>query len=297
MIRPVLRQRFTMLELLIVFAVVAIILAFAIPQFLKGKQRARTDKAVAKYTTLVERHKALAYFPCSSLDTVSIGSVNSTILPNKALGSDPTSPNEVPERMDFVMDGGAITTGPLPGTRAIRLLESQQDWGVIEDTRLMQGSDQITVCIWLKPESTDNQQNLLRKGYRDYSNALKSWILDRDAGRFRFWVRTPTNEYEARASSFTMQQNTWYFLVGVYNGTDPNRRIEIWINGEKLDDDTSVTGDINQCSSPIILGRRYSDAAGSPFADMPTGVVSNIAFFSTALSANQIKELYDTGKP
>jgi hypothetical protein len=183
--------------------------------------------------------------------------------------------------------------GPLAGTRALLLRAADHAWGELPRTQVPSGNDEFTVSLWFKPLApVVDQQALLRKGYFYDSDANKVWTVEIRDGNFVFWVRTPTTNYDAH-SSLAITADNWYFLVGVYKGSAPDARIELWVNGVKVDDDTSATGQPNQTGRPIVLGRRE---AGS-WDDMPTGVFANIAFFPTALTTAQIQDLYEVGGP
>jgi type II secretory pathway pseudopilin PulG len=279
-----------MIELMIVFAVVIVVLAIAIPQFLRVKQRARAVKAMAKYEQLVNQYKAQAYYTCAKLEPHPLPTETGKIVRNNTVGGDPTSPSNEADTQVILMTGGTEVEGPIPGTKALQLKATDREWGEVPRGNFPAQGDSYTVTLWFKPlEPIADVQMLLKKGYMTHS-----WRVAINNGKFEFAAISPlTTVNSAVAWSHTIKADTWYFLVGVYKGSAPDRRVELWVNGEKMGEDVWLSGPPDLNRLPILLGRDQA----TNFLQMATGAFANIALFPSALTEEQIQALYLTGKP
>lgn len=144
-----------------------------------------------------------------------------------------------------------------------------------------------TVCAWMKPTVTNSSwfgsvgvQADDAAGYRsfnigDYANKA-SWIIGYDTS----WGQVQ--------SSVTMEVNTWYHLaLTITNGTNAI----LYVNGESV-----KTGTITNSSGTVNANTKFAVGIDLPGGDERfTGQISDVRFYSTALSADDIKELYSIG--
>jgi hypothetical protein len=96
-----------------------------------------------------------------------------------------------------------------------------------------------------------------------------------------------------RTYSGSLAPNTWYHLVGVYNGGTTADSIKLYLNGVRVDDGTDSRGtfdSIPNTTAPFVIGA--TDPPNYYFA----GKIDDVRVYNRTLSDAEVKQLYNAGR-
>lgn len=138
-------------------------------------------------------------------------------------------------------------TGFFPGLWTVNIIDATSDVLIAQDNVYLTGSGVtpiiypvykgFTVEAWIKwnipPNSGGNTSRswatIVVDGDRD-SNTRYHLQHNSDNTHFEFAAATNTSRQYGQSTT-TPAVNTWYYVVGVYNQTDPGNRLKLYVNG------------------------------------------------------------------
>lgn len=162
------------------------------------------------------------------------------------------------------------------------------------DIASVEGVDEITVSVWIRPDANDADRVLLSKG----SIALNTvWVLWQDetaslTGRRRtvaFGVSNGSALSRVEGSSNVVPEGQWTHVVAVWRRSPET--IKLYINGVLDQEDTSTRGvSMKSSTDPVRIGTTCSCGA---FYD---GAMTGVRIYSRMLGASEISTLYTAGR-
>lgn len=159
-------------------------------------------------------------------------------------------------------------------------------------------SNKITVCAWVKwnvnPQTYINNHNEKEGRNADIvtidNHIVKDngqfWLQHSSSNSYFQWVVKTTNSRRTLQSSTTPSIGIWYYVVGVYDDTDPNYSMKIYINGSLENSDNSLSGNINPYNSIFRLNIGRLPSGYRLFA----GELDEIRIYNRALTQSEIKQ-------
>ncbi|MBE2216820.1 MAG: T9SS type A sorting domain-containing protein [Ignavibacteria bacterium] len=159
-------------------------------------------------------------------------------------------------------------------------------------------TNKITVCAWVKwnvnPQTYINNHNETEGRYADIIAMDRHTV--KDNGQFWFqhsssntsfqWTVQTTSSRRSVTSSTTPVINTWYYVAGVYDDTDPSKSLKIYVNGVLENSDNNLSGNINTYNALFRLNIGRLPSGYRLFA----GELDEIRLYKRALTQQEIKE-------
>ncbi len=159
-------------------------------------------------------------------------------------------------------------------------------------------TDQVTVCAWVKwnvnPQNYMNNHNEQEGRNADIVTIDKHnvkdngqfWLQHSNSNNYFQWDVKTTSSRRSITSSTSPSNNTWYFVVGVYDNTDPFKTLKIYVNGVLESTDDNLSGSINPYSALYRLNIGRLPSGYRLFA----GELDEIRIYKRALTQEEIKE-------
>lgn len=151
----------------------------------------------------------------------------------------------------------------------------------LEDT-LPSPPDQVTVSAWVKTDDASVYQHVFSKGTKVISCAIYQSKM--------YCKFTIGGVNRNPRGNTVLQSNRWYHLVWLYDG----KNIKFYIDGELDFTSPDYTGALEASDDPTLIGAEMSGATGSEPMNCMLGLIDDIRVYATALSDEDIKELYQT---
>ncbi|QQG39723.1 MAG: LamG domain-containing protein [Candidatus Aenigmatarchaeota archaeon] len=199
------------------------------------------------------------------------GTIDEVAIHTRAL-----SPQDVKKRFDAkrvlfsdYVDGPLNSALNLDGRSHVR----------VPDSQALDIFSTITMEAWVSPKQSSGQQTVLWK-----EGAYALWIDSANRITARVW---PQGSSAAQITSdVALGANSWSHVVATADG----ETLEIYVNGALVKSGT-YAGQIQPTETPLFVG-----AADASLTNPFNGAIEYAAIYKTALSADQINEIYDAGK-
>jgi hypothetical protein len=181
--------------------------------------------------------------------------------------------------------GGTLVNGVGFGTtnNGSFIFDGTNDYINIPHSSIITPSDNFSVSFWI------NQKRAapgLEVPLSKYGGADNGWLFVIDNYTMGFDGRNGTNQYQRAASSVPMDLNTWYFFVGVKNGTS----MSIYQNG-------SMTGSYTWATSGVLATTLRDLILGqSNGAYYSNSNISQVSMYNKVLTAQEILQNYNATK-
>ncbi len=140
----------------------------------------------------------------------------------------------------------------------------------------------LTIGAWINGSVISTDHVFVSK--HGSSGSSGYYISDYGSSKARFFVSNDGTSYTQVYGNTTLSTGTWYFVVGVYDGSHLN----IYVNGAADATPVSYSSGIVDIPIPMEIGA--SNGAANRF----TGSIDSAFVISSALSASQILDLYNS---
>lgn len=159
-------------------------------------------------------------------------------------------------------------------------------------------ADKVTVCAWVKwnvnPQNYTNNHNEQEGRNADIVTIDKHnikdngqfWLQHSNSNNYFQWVVQTNSSRKSITSSTSPSNNTWYYLVGVYDDSDPTKSMKIYVNGVLENSDNTLSGNINPYNALHRLNIGRLPSGYRLFA----GELDEIRIYKRALTQQEIKE-------
>lgn len=135
-----------------------------------------------------------------------------------------------------------------------------------------------TMEMWVRPSAVNRTQgwfNIVGGGsyinfYQPSSNNMR-WEV----------IRTTGSSYSTILSSTALQANTWYHVVGTFNGINTTT---LYINGVQEAQQTNMTNQPYTITAPIEVGRYSGNGQGT---------IGNANFYTRELTATEVQQNFN----
>ena len=146
-------------------------------------------------------------------------------------------------------------------------------------------TDSLTVNIWAKYSTWGNAASCTEGG---------GWTFEGYNPGIRFSVYVSDVGYKLAPAATRPTSNTWHMLTGVYDRL--NQKVRLYFDGVLQNEtDTESSAPIKyHASNSIFIGAEASGYATTPYGGYLKGSVSDFRIYCTALSADDIMDLYHT---
>lgn len=193
---PITKQAFTLIELLIVVAIIAILAAIAVPNFLEAQVRAKTARAKADHRTI---HTALETYRIDLNTYPLMNAWNQALCPPSRVGSGQF--HYTLERLTTpiaYLSGGGVFTDPFSG-KSVRRLSGAVP--TANEPERLEGFKQYFYAV-RGLQGGRNVQEHLQWGD---SNARPSWGLLQSSGpqQIKWYFGSEINQYLAEDNNIT----------------------------------------------------------------------------------------------
>jgi len=150
--------------------------------------------------------------------------------------------------------------------------------------KLNSGADGYTISSWVKINSTSGNKTIYSTEYDE------GVVLLIEGDDIKHYHRLTTGSWKSfTVSGAALSTATWYHIVITWDGSD---EIKAYLNNTLIHTETGVAS-LQNPSSPS----QYPKLGDYNSLWYMNGVLSNIAFFDSALTAAQVTTLYNSGKP
>lgn len=185
--------------------------------------------------------------------------------------------------------GATFTTSSKLGSHA-GSFDGVNDYVNITNSASINITNQITISAWIyqkgkPPVLTPYTRIIAKYGYIPWSIAIAEDSANNIYGAY-FDTNTTNQRKYTPVGSYNISLNTWYHLVGVYNGTN----ILLYGNGV-LVSSAVQNGTLQTNTQQLFIGAR--DDSG--MAEFFNGSIDEVAVWNRSLSATEIQNLYLRG--
>ena len=150
--------------------------------------------------------------------------------------------------------------------------------------KLNAGADGYTISSWVKINSTCGNKTIYST---EYDEGVVLLIAGDD---IKHYHRLTTGSWKSfTVSGAALSTATWYHIVVTWDGSD---EIKVYLDTIEVISETGVAS-LQNPSSPS----QYPKLGDYNSLWYMNGVLSNIAFFDSALTSAQVTTLYNSGKP
>ena len=159
-------------------------------------------------------------------------------------------------------------------------------------------TNKLTVCAWIKwnvnPQTYMNNHNeqegknadIVTMDRHNVKDNGQFWLQHSNSNSRFQWAIQNNSSRRTLTSSTTPVQNTWYYVVGVYDGSDPSNTMKIYVNGVLENSDNPISGNINSYNSLFRLNIGRLPSGYRLFA----GMLDEIRIYKRALTQQEIRE-------
>jgi len=139
---------------------------------------------------------------------------------------------------------------------------------------------EITVSAWIYL-SEDKKATIIES----YGTGLDAFRFYRHSNDAIYFIAYGTEGYDYGVAGSTPSLNTWYHVVGVYNGSS----VDVYVNGIKGAITGTLSGNLNDPDA-------NTDIGGDGDGDF-NGLIDDVIIYDRALSESEIQAIYDAQKP
>jgi hypothetical protein len=183
--------------------------------------------------------------------------------------------------------GAQWTGGQIDGALGF---DGADDYVEVGDSPKLEGMDNLTMCVWIRPQQNPGQGNVIIVDKECYT-AYRFHIYDVDQadgnGLLTSWINGetcgPTPDVELEMSG-----SIWYHLVLVYDNND--NEVRYYVDGSLAGTKPLVSGAIGTNSAPLRIGR-----SNHPSPQYFKGIIDDVRVYDRALSTEEIWQLYQQG--
>jgi hypothetical protein len=158
--------------------------------------------------------------------------------------------------------------------------DGTNDYISVSHSSVLTPSDNFSVSFWI------NQKRAapgLEVPLSKYGGTDNGWLFVIDNYTMGFDGRNGTNQYQRAASSVPMTLNTWYFFVGIKNGTN----MSIYQNG-------TLTGSYTWSTSGVLATSLRDFIIGqSNGAYYTNSNISQVSMYNRPLSATEVMQNFN----
>ena len=167
------------------------------------------------------------------------------------------------------------------------VFDGTNDYVEIQNQIQFDQTDPFTLSSWVKSSSGKNEliinnENILYTGYRLNINVNAN---------IEIGLRNSISDDIAIETLNSINANTWYHIVGTYDGTSNVSGMKIYINGVEEDTNTisnTLTSSTLSNQKTLLGIRRLS-----PPPDPLRGNIANVQIYNRALSAQEVLQNYN----
>jgi hypothetical protein len=209
--------------------------------------------------------------------------------------------------LDGVLGGGdpaaypTWSTGRWPGKGALSFVHGTAQHVALPASPAIdfagqagQQSRAFSICAWIKPTTSIKAAGAIicrGDGFNE-QYAIDFSPLLTDNGDLRTWVR---GEHPQRDYVFLLEQihdqSNWHLIVSVYDPTNANLRL--FVDGQLMREGRPPLALLS--IGDVTVGSRKGTS--NRFDSTFTGLIDELAIFKRPLSADEISQMYDSGKP
>ena len=154
------------------------------------------------------------------------------------------------------------------------------------DANFIDGINAYTMSIWVNPDAVGNNwRGLIKMGDNSSGNSAGLYLAGQVGGTANDGKIAFTTYGNNLISSTIPTEGNWIHICGTYDGG--TRRL--YLDGVQIATDTA-TINLTGTSKEFIIG------AASPTSEYFDGSISNFKLYDTALTAEEVKTLYDMGR-
>lgn len=159
-------------------------------------------------------------------------------------------------------------------------------------------TNKVTVCAWVKwnvnPQTYMNNHNeqegrnadIITIDKHNIKDNGQFWLQHSNSNNYFQWAVQTTSARRTIQSTSSPANGTWYFVAGVYDDTDPNYSMKIYVNGVLENYDNNLSGNINPYNSLFRLNIGRLPSGYRLFA----GELDEIRIYGRALSQSEIRQ-------
>ena len=169
------------------------------------------------------------------------------------------------------------------------VFDGTNDFVEIQNQIQFDQTDPFTLSSWVKSNVSNeliiNNENILYTGYRLNINVNAN---------IEIGLRSSISDDIAIETLNSINANTWYHIVGTYDGTSNVSGMKIYING--VEEDTNTIS--NTLTSSTLSNQRtlLGIRRLSPPPDPLRGNIANVQIYNRALSTQEVLQNYNATK-
>lgn len=143
-------------------------------------------------------------------------------------------------------------------------------------------TDSLTVNIWIKPTTWNNPISCTQGG---------GWNFESSPIRFPVYVSGVGYKTATSTTTGASLVGDWHMLTGTFD----RENVKIYIDGElQATTATGSTNGISYANNGLVIGGEASSSTTAADSSAYTGNISDVRIYATALSAEDILNLYHT---
>ena len=153
-------------------------------------------------------------------------------------------------------------------------------------------SDGESFSAWIKLDNVSGTKYIVchGRGLAENNAVYGGIYVEGTTAKFTLYKNSA---YKTVSGTSTLSADTWYHIVGTYDGENNDDKIRIYINGS-LEATSSALGGDFLTGEPTIahIGRNVNTSSGTRdfYFD---GLIDEVAIWDTALTSTQVSEIYN----
>ena len=186
--------------------------------------------------------------------------------------------------LNGTVNGATLTTDRFGNSNNAYNFNGTSDFIKVLDNDLLDLTQNLTLSAWISPNSVVNEQAVFGKGkissQTGYSLLHNVLIPEKTGISIQ---NAPIPASEAHINSSTLNLNTWYQLVGTYNGSE----LKLYLNGVLVDTVSTSLQLMPNSLTDLFIGCELS---GFRFFN---GKIDDIGIWNRALTLQEVTQLFN----
>jgi hypothetical protein len=186
--------------------------------------------------------------------------------------------------LNGVVNGATLTADRFGNSNSAYNFNGTSDFIKVLDNDLLDLTQNLTLSAWISPNSLVNEQAIFGKGkissQTGYSLLHNVLIPEKTGISIQ---NAPIPASEAHINSSTLNLNTWYQLVGTYNGSE----LKLYLNGVLVDTVSTSLQLMPNSLTDLFIGCELS---GFRFFN---GKIDDIGIWNRALTLQEVTQLFN----